>query len=171
MVDALDDDDGAAEEQGEQGRDDHAVGIVDAGGEQVEEEAEALEHEADLTKEIGLRVEGLAAAEVGVAAEREHVRGQVDDDGDLDVGRGMAGLDVKDAGPRCAWKKVGHELDGERGAGLGVEVEGAGGDADAELAALEEHVGEGEQAGGGVARVGEGGPLEREVRGRRKRRT
>src|SRR3989338_1100800 len=61
--------------------------------------------------------------------------------------------------------KVGHELDGERGAGLGVEVEGAGGDADAELAALEEHVGEGEQAGGGVARVGEGGPLEREVRG------
>ena len=54
--------------------------------------------------------------------------------------------------------KVGHELDGERGAGLGVEVEGAGGDADAELAALEEHVGEGEQAGGGVARVGEGGP-------------
>lgn len=104
VVDALDDDDGAAEEQGEQGRDDHAVGIVDAGGEQVEEEAEALEHEADLTKEIGLRVEGLAAAEVGVAAQREHVRGQVDDDGDLDVGRGMAGLDVEDAGPRCAWK-------------------------------------------------------------------
>lgn len=43
VVDALDDDDGTAEEQGEQGRDDHAVGIVDAGGEQVEEEPEALE--------------------------------------------------------------------------------------------------------------------------------